>query len=201
MLLWRAAARLGIGSPAARPAVVAGLAEFGARVRFRHPLARSAVYRSASAEERQEVHAALADATDPALDPDRRAWHRAEAAEGPDEDVAGELERSASRAQARGGVAAAAAFLERATLLTPDPAQRTRRALAGAQAKVQAGDSEAAQELLAIAEAGPLDAADQARAELVRASSRLPSAGAATCQRGCLKWLSGLSRSTPTSPA
>ena len=169
VLLWRAAALLGIGSPTARPAVVAGLAEFGVRVRFRHPLARSAVYQSASAEERQVAHAALADATDPALDPDRRAWHRAEAAEGPDEDVAGELERSASRAQARGGVAAAAAFLERATLLTPDPAQRTRRALAGAQAKVQAGDSEAAQELLAIAEAAPLTAADQARAELVRA--------------------------------
>ncbi len=169
VLLWRAAARLGIGAPAARPSVVAGLVEFGTRVRFRHPLARSAVYRSASAGERQEAHAALADATDPALDPDRRAWHRAEAAEGTDEDVAGELERSASRAQARGGVAAAAAFLERATLLTPDPAQRTRRALAGAQAKVQAGDSEAAQELLAIAEAAPLDAADQARAELVLA--------------------------------
>ncbi len=169
VLLWRAAARLGIGAPAARPAVVAGLVEFGARVRFRHPLARSAVYRSASGEERQEAHAALADATDPALDPDCRAWHRAEATEGTDEDVAGELERSASRAQARGGVAAAAAFLERATLLTPDPAQRARRALAGAQAKVQAGDSETAQELLAIAEAAPLNAADQARAELVRA--------------------------------
>ena len=169
VLLWRAAARLGIGAPAARPAVVAGLAEFGARVRFGHPLARSAVYRAASAEERQEAHAALADATDPALDPDRRAWHRAEAADGTDEDVAGELEQSASRAQGRGGVAAAAAFLERATLLTPDPAQRTRRALAGAQAKVQAGDSETAQELLAIAEARPLNAADQARAELVRA--------------------------------
>jgi DNA-binding CsgD family transcriptional regulator len=169
VLLWRAAAQFGIGAPAARPAVAAGLAEFGARVRFRHPLARSAVYQSASAGERQEAHAALADATDPALDPDCRAWHRAEAAEGPDEDVAGELERSASRAQARGGVTAAAAFLERATLLTPDPAQRTRRAIAGAQAKVQAGDSEAARELLAIAEAGLPDAADQARAELVQA--------------------------------
>ena len=169
VLLWRAAAQLGIGARPARPAVAAGLVEFGRRVRFRHPLARSAVYRSASAEERHEVHAALADATDPALDPDRRAWHRAEAAEGTDEDVAGELERSASRAQARGGVAAAAAFLDRATLLTPDPAQRAQRALAGAQAKVQAGDSEAAQELLAIAEAAPLNAADQARAELVRA--------------------------------
>ena len=169
VLLWRAAAQLGIGARPARPAVAAGLVEFGGRVRFRHPLARSAVYRSASAEERHEVHAALADATDPALDPDRRAWHRAEAAEGTDEDVAGELERSASRAQARGGVAAAAAFLDRATLLTPDPAQRAQRALAGAQAKVQAGDSEAAQELLAIAEAAPLNAADQARAELVRA--------------------------------
>jgi DNA-binding CsgD family transcriptional regulator len=168
-LLWRAAARLGIGAQSARPSAVAGLAELGAWVRFRHPLARSAVYQSASAGERQAAHAALAGATDPVLDPDRRAWHRAQAAEGPDEDVAGDLERSASRARARGGVAAAAAFLERATLLTPNPAQRTRRAIAGAQAKVQAGDSERAEELLAIAEAGPLDAADQVRAELVRA--------------------------------
>jgi len=169
VLLWRAAALLGIGAPAARPAVAAGLMEFGARVRFRHPLARSAVYRSASAGERRAAHAALADATDPALDPDRRAWHRAEAAEGTDEDVACDLEQSAGRAQTRGGLAAAAAFLERATLLTPDPMERRRRALACAQAKVQAGDAETAQELLAIAEGAPLSAADRARAELVRA--------------------------------
>ena len=169
VLLWRAADRLGIRSAAARPAVDAGLAEFGARVRFRHPLARSAAYRSASASagERRAAHAALADATDAGADPDRRAWHRAEATQGSDENVARELERSASRARARGGLAAAAAFLERATALTPDPTRRTQRALAGAQAQVEAGDFDAARDLLTIAQAGQLGEVGQARAELV----------------------------------
>ena len=127
-LVWRAAGRLGIPVQAAAPAVEAGLVEFGSRVRFRHPLVRSAAYRSASLSDRQQVHAALAEVTDPQADPDRRAWHRAQAAAGPDEEVAAELERSAGRAQARGGLAAAAAFLERAVLLTadPGPARRTR---------------------------------------------------------------------------
>jgi hypothetical protein len=169
VLLWRAAGRLGIGAAAAQPVAEAALVEFSGRVRFRHPLVRSAVYQSASLEEKQEVHRALAKATDPAVDPDRRAWHRAHAAPGPDEDVAAELERSADRVQARGGLAAAAAFLERATVLTPNPAQRAGRALAAAQAKVQAGGSGAALDLLAMAEAGPLSEFQRARADLVRA--------------------------------
>ena len=138
-LLWRAAERLGIGADAAAPAEAAGLIELGARVRFRHPLVRSAVYRAAALPERQEIHRALAEATDPDADPDRRAWHRAHAAVGPDEAVAGELERSADRAQGRGGIAAAAAFLKRATEVTPDPARRGARALAAAQAEFEAG--------------------------------------------------------------
>ena len=139
VLVWRAAERLAIGTDAATPAVEAGLVEFGARVQFRHPLVRSAAYRSASVQERQDAHRALAEVTDPQVDPDRRAWHRAQAAPGPDEDVAGELERSASRAQARGGLAAAAAFLERAAMLTPEPTCRAQRLLAAARAKRDAG--------------------------------------------------------------
>jgi DNA-binding CsgD family transcriptional regulator len=173
VLVWRAAGLLGIGAAAARPTTQAGLAEFGTGVRFRHPLARSAAYRSASAQERQEVHRALAEATDPQADPDRRAWHRAQAAEGPDDDVASELERSAERAQARGGLAAAAAFLERAAILTPDPAARAGRALAAAQANVQAGAFGAALDLLARAEAGPLSEFQRALADLVRAQLAL----------------------------
>ena len=138
-------------------------------MRFRHPLVRSAVYRAASPEERERTHRALADATDPEVDPDRRAWHRAHATPAPDEDVAAELERSAGRAQGRGGLAAAAAFLERAAELTPEPARRARRALAAAQSKQRAGAPDAALRLLAFAEAGPLDELDQARAQLLRA--------------------------------
>ena len=153
-LVWRAAGRLGIPIQAAVPAAEAGLVEFGARVRFRHPLARSAAYRLAPIQARQEMHAALAEVTDPAADPDRRAWHRAQAAPGPDEEVAAELERSAGRAQARGGLAAAAAFLERAVALTADPARRAERALAAAQAHMHAGGFGNALDLLAAAEAG-----------------------------------------------
>ena len=169
VLMWRAGERLGIQAQAATLAAEAGLLEVGARVRFRHPLVRSAAYRSASLQQRQAVHRALAEATDPQLDPDRRAWHRAQAAPGPDEEVAAELERSAGRAQARGGVAAAAAFLQRATALTIDPTRRAERALAAAQVSLQAGAFDAALGLLATAETGPLDEFQRARVDLVRA--------------------------------
>jgi DNA-binding CsgD family transcriptional regulator len=168
LLVWRAAARMGIAAQAGAPAVGAGLVEFGARVRFRHPLARSAAYRSVSPRERQEVHGALAEVTDPAADPDRRAWHRAQAAPGPDEEVAAELERSAGRAEDRGGLAAAAAFLERAALLTPEPGRRVQRLLAAARAKREAGEPDAALGLLVAAEAGPLDPHQAAEMESLR---------------------------------
>ena len=169
VLVWRAAGRLAIGAGAAGPATEAGLAEFGARVLFRHPLVRSAAYRSASVQTRQELHGALAEVTDPVADPERRAWHRAEAAPGPEEEVAAELELCAGRAQRRGGLAAAAAFLERAAGLTLDPARRSQRALAAAQAKYRAGALDAALGLLAMAQAGPLDELQRARGDRLRA--------------------------------
>ena len=169
-LVWRAAGRLGLPVQAtAAPAVEAGLVEFGARVRFRHPLVRSAAYRSASFPERQEVHGVLAEVTDPQVDPDRRAWHRAQAAAGPDEEVAAELERCAGRAQARGGLAAATAFLDRAVRLTADPAHLVERTLAAAQASVQAGSFDQALGLLVMTEARPLDELASARLDLLRA--------------------------------
>jgi DNA-binding CsgD family transcriptional regulator len=166
VLVWRAAGRLGIGVQAA--AETDGLLAIGASVTFRHPLVRSAVYRAASLEERQAVHRALADATDPEVDPDRRAWHLAQATPGFDEDVASELERSAGRAQARGGLAAAAAFLERASALTLEPSSRARRALAAARAQHQAGAFDAALRLVAIADSGPLDELQRAQVDLLR---------------------------------
>jgi len=168
-LLWRAAALQAIGTDAAAPAEAADLAEFGARVQFRHPLVRSAIYQSASPAERRAAHRALAEATDPQADPDRRAWHRAGAATGPDEAVAAELERSAGRAESRGGVAAQAEFLQKAAELTPEPAVRAPRALAAAQAKFAAGAADAAYKLLATAAIGPLDALQQARLKRLRA--------------------------------
>ncbi|HET7414601.1 MAG TPA: AAA family ATPase [Arthrobacter sp.] len=168
-LLWRAAEQLGIAREAALPAEDAGLLEIGARVRFHHPLVRSAVYQSARPSERRRAHHALAAATDLQLDPDRRAWHGARAALGTDEEAAAELERSAGRARARGGLAAGAAFLKQATELTPEPAVRASRALDAAHAKYEAGASEAALELLGVAATGPLDALPSARVELLRA--------------------------------
>jgi DNA-binding CsgD family transcriptional regulator len=166
VLMYQAAAQLGIGVEAA--ADTDGLLSIGARVTFRHPLVRSTVYRAASPKERQAVHRALADTTDSELDPDRRAWHLAQATPGFDEDVASELEHSAGRAQARGGLAAAAAFLERAVELTLDPARRAGRALAAAQAKHRAGAPDAAVALVAIAESGPLDELQRAQVDLLR---------------------------------
>jgi DNA-binding CsgD family transcriptional regulator len=169
LLFWRAVQRLGIGSEAAGAAEDAGLIELGDRVRFRHPLVRSAVYRSATPAERREVHRALADATDPGGDPDRRAWHKARATLNPDEVVATELEQSATRALAHGGVAAAAAFLKQSAELTPEPARRARRALDSAQYKVHAGEFDDAVAILAAVRALPLDDAARVRVDLVRA--------------------------------
>ncbi|RKQ84855.1 regulatory LuxR family protein [Solirubrobacter pauli] len=168
LLLWRAAGRLGIGPEAAGAAADAGLLEIGAQVRFRHPSVRSAAYRSATPEERQAVHFALAEATDAEHDPDRRAWHRAQATAAPDEHVAQELEHSAGRALARGGIAAAAAFLETAGTLTPEPEARARRLVAAARAKRDAGALDAALGLLVAIEAGPVSAFQAAEIEQLR---------------------------------
>ncbi len=172
-LVWRAAQQLGIPESVAETVEAEGLLELGARVVFRHPLVRSAAYQAAGLKERRAVHRALAEATDPLIDPDRRAWHRAQAAAVPDEDVAAELERSAGRAQARGGLAAVAAFLERAAALTPEPTHRAQRLIAAAGATRDAGDLEAALGLLAGVEAGALDALGGARVELLRAQIAL----------------------------
>jgi len=169
VLLQGAAEALDIDMAAADAAEDAGLLQARVRVEFGHPLVRSAAYGTATADDRRRVHRALAEATDPETDPDRRAWHRAQAAEGLDEDVGAELERSATRAQARGGLSATAAFLQRAVELTPDPSRRATRALAAAHAKHQAGAPDAALELLATARAGPLDELERAQADLLEA--------------------------------
>ena len=168
-LLGRAAERLGITGAALEPAESAGLIESDSRVRFRHPLVRSAIYRAATPNDRRQVHWALGEATDGRVDPDRRAWHLAEAAAGRDEDVAAQLERAADRAQARGGLAAAAAFLERAVALTPERSRRAQRALAAAKTQFEAGALEDAVALLATAETGTLDDLERARVHLLRA--------------------------------
>src|SRR5215203_32195 len=167
LLLWRACERLGIAVSAV-DAETDGLLALGERVAFRHPLVRSAVYRTATREQRREVHLALAEATDRSVDPDRRAWHLATASAGPDEPVAAALEQSAGRAQARGGLAAAAAFLHRSVVLSGDPKQRVRRALAAAQASLDAGMFEDALELLAVAEASTPDELQMAHVELLK---------------------------------
>jgi DNA-binding CsgD family transcriptional regulator len=172
-LVRRAAERLGIAPDAVAPATAAGLLDLQTRVRFRHPLVRSAVYRAASPEERQRAHRALADAIDPDADPARRAWHRAHGAPGPDESVADELACAAVEAQTRGGLAAAAAFLEKSVELTVEPARAAERALAAAQAKYQAGAPATALALLSAADTAPLDDLQRARADLLRAQIAL----------------------------
>ncbi len=170
-LMRRAAGRLGLGVEAAEQAEETELLDIGGlggQVVFRHPLMRSAAYRAVSRGDRRRVHAALAEVTDAQTDPDRRAWHLAQATSGPDEEVAAELERSAGRAQARGGLAAAAAFLERSVVLTAEPARRAERTLAAAQANLQAGAFDNALDLLVRVEAGPLDEFSDARMDLLR---------------------------------
>ncbi|GAA2520808.1 helix-turn-helix transcriptional regulator [Winogradskya humida] len=167
-LLWPAAQKLGLDvTRAAAEAAGSGLAEFDARIRFCHPLARSAVYRAAAVEERRAAHAALAEIVDPVVAPDRRVWHRAQASSGPDDDVAADLERCASRAQARGGVAATAAFLERAVALTMDPALRVERTLASVQATLDAGGADPAADLLTTVDVAALDGYQRARVDVL----------------------------------
>jgi DNA-binding CsgD family transcriptional regulator len=168
-VVWRAARQLRIPESIAETVEAEGLLELGGRVVFRHPLVRSAVYRAAGLKERHVVHRALAQATDPEIDPDRRTWHLAQAASVPDEELAAELERSAGRVEARGGVSAVAAFFERAAALTPDPARRAQRQLLAAAAKRDGGDLDAALMLLLTVEAGEIDELERARAELLRA--------------------------------
>ena len=193
LVLWRAAERLGIAVSAVE-VETDGLLAIGERVTFRHPLVRSAVYRSATVQERRAVHLALAEATDRSIDPDRRVWHLATASAGPNEPVAAELERSASRAQARGGLAAAAAFLHRAVVLSGDPMQRGRRALAAAQASLHAGVFNGALELLALAEAGALNELQMAQVELLRGQIAFASSMGATAPPLLLKAAGRLER-------
>jgi DNA-binding CsgD family transcriptional regulator len=171
LLLWKAAEQLGIEPAAAGAAEADELLAIRERVTFRHPLVRSAIYRSAAVKDRRAIHLALAGATDREVDPDRRAWHLAAAAAGPDEEVAFELERSADRAQAHGGMAAAAAFLERSVTLSANVARRTERALAAAEASLNAGAFDSANALLVLADAGPLDKLQRGRLELLRAQA------------------------------
>ncbi len=197
-LLWRAAQLLGIPETAAHAAESEGLLTLDASVVFRHPLVRSAVYAGAEPSERREAHSALADATDPQIDPDRRAWHRAQAASVPDEELAGELERSAARAQARGGFAAAAAFLERAAALTPAPVRRAQRALVAAQTKFRAGALDDALDLLSSTEVDALDELERAQVELLRAQIAFVSTHGSDAPTMLLQ---AARRLTPLSPA
>jgi len=203
VLVWRAGGLLGVGPTDAEAAADAGLLDIGTQVRFRHPLLRSVVYRSASTDARRDVHRALAAATDRETDPERQVWHQACAATGPDEAVADDLERSAARAQELGGMAAAAAFLERAAELTPDADRRAERALSAAKVVHAAGDSDAALRLVALVEAGPPNRSRSARVDLVRAEV-LFTAAAGTSPPPCCSTRAGSSsgstRGSPVRP-
>jgi DNA-binding CsgD family transcriptional regulator len=177
LLLLHAASTLGLGVESADPADVAGLFQVRERCAFRHPLVRSAAYGAATPSERRMAHAALAEATDPDLHPDRRAWHRAQSTPTPDEDVAADLERTAARAKARGGLAAAGAFLERAAVLTPDAGRRAERTLAAAEMMYEAGAFEAVENLLRALEGVRLDELQAARAERLGARVSLSVGG------------------------
>jgi DNA-binding CsgD family transcriptional regulator len=172
-VLWRAAQELGIAESIVETLESEGFLEVGPRVVFRHPLIRSAVYGDAGVKERSAIHRALAQATDPQIDPDRRAWHLGQATSMPDEDVAAELEHSAGRAQARGGLAAGAAFLTRAADLTPEPRRRSQRLLAAVGAKRDAGDLDGALGLVAGVDLGALDELDGGRVRLLEAQIAL----------------------------
>ncbi len=191
-LLWHAAKLIGVNIDAADHPDVAGLVDIGPRVVFRHPLVRSVVYRASPLSHRQNVHAALAEVTDAEVDPDRRAWHRAKATFGPDEEVASELECSAGRAQELGGLAAAAAFLERSVELTADPALKTQRALAAARAKHESGAQDAALRLISLARSGPIGALDRAKADLLRAQIAYAQNRGSNSPRLLLKAVNGL---------
>jgi DNA-binding NarL/FixJ family response regulator len=196
LLLLRASEQLGIAVTAV-DAETDGLLALSQRVTFRHPLVRSAVYRTATREQRREAHLALAEATDRSVDPDRRAWHLATAAAGPDESVAAALEHSADRAQARGGLAAAAAFLHRSVVLSGDPTQRVRRALAAAQASLHAGIFEGGLELLALAETSTPDELQMAHVELLRGQIAFASSMGGTAPPLLLKAARRLERPDP----
>ena len=199
-LLWAAAQRLGIDDQgASRAAEASELVEFGSRVRFCHPLARSATYWAATLDQRHAVHRALADATDPDTAPDRRAWHRAQASSGTDEDVAADLESAATRALARGGVGAAAAFLERAAVLTRDPGRRTERTLAAVRAALDAGATDAATELLNSVDTEALDDRRHATVDVLRGKIALVEGGG-EAENGPMSILRAAQRLAPQDP-
>ncbi|MFD7111003.1 AAA family ATPase [Streptomyces microflavus] len=168
-LVWAAAAKLRISAEAAEPLADAGLADFGTRVSFRHPLSRSVTYQAASPRDRRLAHEALAESIEERFDPDRRAWHRAQAAVGPDEEVAAALTRSADRAGRRGGLAAAAAFRKRAAILSPDTGGRAKRALDAAHVHIQIGAFDAAHSLLNMIDPAALRGRRRADLDVLRA--------------------------------